>query len=227
MDSNLLKGYYRHDVLRLLEEGSQLTGIELGVAGGTFSKRMLDSGRFKHFFGVDMYADHHDVSEYKRALRLTDLFSPYRLLRMTFDDAFDLFDDLSFDFMYVDGYAHTGEEGGDTIYKWYSKLKIGGVIAGDDYHADWPLVVNAVNTFAELTSSELYVTELVEDIAMCKYPSWAIIKTDHQKYSPQASMVAAGKKEAEKMRRRWAKKRFIREYVKPTLRDIFKRPMAG
>lgn len=43
-------------------------------------------------------------------------------------------------FIYVDGYAHTGEDRGKTLFDWYPKLKIGGLMAGDDYHDDWPLV---------------------------------------------------------------------------------------
>ena len=43
---------------------------------------------------------------------------------MTFDDAIDLFEDQFFDFIYIDGFAHTGEEGGETLIKWYRKLKV-------------------------------------------------------------------------------------------------------
>ena len=42
--------------------------IELGVASGGFSKKLVDSGKFKHAFGVDLYEDHHCTEEYKYAL---------------------------------------------------------------------------------------------------------------------------------------------------------------
>lgn len=148
-------------------------GIELGVAGGSFSAKMVQSGRFQQFWGVDVYADAHNVQEYKRALVATGMWSDYRLLRMTFDEALDLFPDGFFDFIYVDGYAHTGEEGGRTLVDWYRKLKAGGIFAGDDYSPEtWPLTVWAVNEVAAQLDVTVNLTELVRDEAYNKYPSW-------------------------------------------------------
>ncbi len=123
-----LKGHQRHDVIKIISESKEMVGVELGVAGGGFSKRMVESGAFEHFFGVDTYADHHDTKEYKQALRSVGMFANYKLLRMTFDEALELFPDQSLDFVYVDGYAATGEEGGQTIFRWYNKVKVGGGI---------------------------------------------------------------------------------------------------
>src|SRR3990167_9257893 len=71
--------------------GHENIGIELGVAAGAFSARMVQSGKFHQFFGVDVYGDTHDITEYKKALRTVGLRSNYHLLRMTFDDALDVF----------------------------------------------------------------------------------------------------------------------------------------
>jgi hypothetical protein len=68
-------------------------------------------------------------------------------LKLRFDEALSLFPDHYFDFIYVDGYAHTGEEGGRTFHDWYPKLKPGGILAGKDYTICRPLVVAAVNAF--------------------------------------------------------------------------------
>ena len=97
---------------------------------------------------------------------------------MTFDDAYDLFEDNYFDFIYIDGYAHTGEEGGETILQWYKKCKVGGVIAGDDYHDDWPLVKWAVNDFIKQSNLKLFITDKTEPTGFCKYPNWFAIKDD-------------------------------------------------
>ena len=59
----ILDGKNRYDLVNLLEKGS-LIGIELGVAGGLFSKKMIETGKFKFFFGVDKYSDHHDLNQY-------------------------------------------------------------------------------------------------------------------------------------------------------------------
>ena len=112
------RNFHRHDVLELVE-GKANVGIELGVAGGHFSQRMVQSGKFEIFFGVDLYEDHHNIREYISALKLIGIMENYHLLRMSFDEAIDLFEDNFFDFIYFDGYAHTGEEGGKTFSDWY------------------------------------------------------------------------------------------------------------
>jgi hypothetical protein len=204
----ILKGYHRHDVVRLLKRETGNVGIELGVAEGVFAERMMASGRFKRFFGVDDYADIHNTAEYKSALKRIGLERPYALLRMRFDEAFDLFDDQYFDFVYIDGYAHGGEEGGQTIFNWYRKVKIGGVIAGDDYSQEWPLVVWAVNELALQTENELMVTEIVEDgLRYCRYPTWAMIKTrEVLEISPPADLIAQGRAENERVLQKRMKK---------------------
>jgi len=167
--------FYRHHVINSLK-GSDNVGIELGVAGGIFSKRMVESGKFKMFYGVDIYSDHHDTSEYLRALQHVGIEANYKLLRMSFDDALGLFDDDYFDFIYFDGYAHTGEEGGKSFVDWYRKVKIGGVVAGDDYDDEWPLVKWAVNTFVKALDADLSVTGLTETTNLSHFPSWFFTK---------------------------------------------------
>lgn len=188
----VLKGAQRHDVLNLLG-GQGKQGVELGVAEGIFSERMMQSGRFARFIGIDMYGDDHDVQQYKRALRRMGLWSDYKLLRMRFDEAFDLFEDGSLDFVYVDGYAHGGEEGGQTIFDWFRKVKVGGVLAGDDYSPDWPLVVRAVDEFARQLGQPIYVTEITEpDNPYCRYPSWAIRKERDVAVRAPAGLIKEG-----------------------------------
>lgn len=169
-------GWLRHDVTRLLH-GDNNIGIELGVAKGIYARRMIESKKFKRFYGVDIYGDIHDTDEYCQALKYIGFKNPqYSLLRMDFDSASTLFENEYFDFIYIDGFAHAGEEGGRTLLKWYDKLKINGVLAGDDYHDDWPLVKWAVNDFVLQIGAELYVTTGEEDSAYCKYPTWFITK---------------------------------------------------
>ena len=172
-----ISGSVRYDVVKDLI-GNNNIGIELGVAKGDFSKKMIQTKKFSKFYGVDVYNDIHDVNEYKYALSNVGIHENYHLLRMTFDDAYDLFEDNYFDFIYIDGYAHTGEEGGETILRWYKKCKVGGVIAGDDYHDDWPLVKWAVNDFIKQSNLKLFITDKTEPTGFCKYPSWFAIKND-------------------------------------------------
>ena len=171
-------GSSRVDVVKPLN-GSRNIGIELGVAAGSFSKRLVASGKFRKVFGVDTYDDYyHHLDEYRRALREVGLLENYSLLRMTFDQARPLFDDNSFDFIYIDGFAHTGLEGGQTLSDWWPALKVGGVLAGDDYHTDWPLVMWAVNDMVDQLGLQLYITESVDTASYNRYPSWYVVKTE-------------------------------------------------
>lgn len=185
--------FYRHDVLSVLENASGV-GIELGVAGGHFSKRMVQSGKFSKFYGVDLYEDHHDIAEYKNALKLVGMEQNYVLLRMSFDDACDLFEDDFFDFIYFDGYAHTGEEGGKTFADWYRKLKVGGVFAGDDYHEKWPLVQWAVNDMVSQLGCDLHLTGRVEHTHLNRYPSWFFQKPSEGSFRTSPQLLDLGRK---------------------------------
>lgn len=196
VEVNLVQGSYRWNVIDGLT-GHENRGIELGVAAGSFSKRMVDSGRFMRFWGVDSYSDSHDTGQYKTALAHIGIESPYTLLRMTFAQALDVFPDGFFDFIYIDGYAHTGEEGGRTMIDWYAKLRVGGIMAGDDYHAEkWPLVVWGVNHFVRQVGAPLHVTQNVLADAYNQFPSWFFVKPAQPPASPliaDPELVAIGK----------------------------------
>ena len=154
-------------------------GIELGVAAGDFSERILQFDHVGYLFSVDMWAGDrgHGVEQYREAIAR---LSPYRdrnaLMRMRFDEALHLFGDESLDFIYVDGYAHDGELNGATFRDWFPKLKRGGIIAGDDYAPDWPLVVQAVDAFAAESGLEVHVIDCHEDKWNSMYPTWFAMK---------------------------------------------------
>lgn len=174
----------RYDIASVLKEGG--VGIELGVAEGFFSRKMFEISKLAYLYGVDMYAGDrgHGTDQYKRALRQLEPFKERNtLLRMRFDEAVDLFPDEYFDFIYVDGYAHTGEEAGDTFFEWYPKLKVGGILAGDDYDAVvWPGVVSSVNQFAALANIEVMVINVSEEARAeniwSRHATWLAVKTN-------------------------------------------------
>jgi predicted O-methyltransferase YrrM len=123
-------------------------GIELGVASGYFSDALLQCSKLQRLFSIDAWADHHDSDEYLLAARrLSKHGTRSVVLRMFFDDAIHLFEDQSIDFIYLDAYAHLGQENGKLISDWWSKLKPGGLFAGHDYDSRWPLTVQAVDEF--------------------------------------------------------------------------------
>lgn len=167
----------RDDVATLFLKGG--VGVELGVAAGEFSERILTRSEVSYLYSIDMWAGdrNHDVVQYREALaRLAPHRTRNATLRMRFDEALPLFADSSLDFIYVDGYAHDGELNGQTFRDWYPKLKQGGIIAGDDYHPDWPLVVAAVDRFVAENRLELHVINCSEDSWNSKYPTWFALK---------------------------------------------------
>ena len=90
-----------------------------------------------------------------------------------------------YDYVYIDGFAHTGEEGGKTISDFWVHLRMGGIIAGDDYHSDWPLVLWAVADFASKTGCSIYVTTQNTKLdGYNGYPSWMAIKKNAVPYKP-------------------------------------------
>jgi len=167
----------REDVAALFCEGA--VGVELGVAAGDFSERILKQPHIGYLFSIDMWAGDrgHGVDQYREAIaRLMPYNDRNTVMRMRFDEALHLFADESLDFIYVDGYAHDGELNGQTFREWYPKLKRGGFIAGDDYAAEWPLVVAAVDAFIAENDLELHVIDCHEDKWNSMYPTWFAMK---------------------------------------------------
>ena len=159
------------------------TGAELGVASGKFSAVILAEDRVRRLYSIDRWNDHHGVKEYFAASLLLSKTAQETgstiydeppnvsiVLRMTFAEACPLFPAEHFDFLYIDGYAHTGQEGGQTLRDWWPKLKPGGIFAGHDYHPTFQPTIDAVDAFVREHGLELNLT--TEDAL----PSWWVVK---------------------------------------------------
>jgi len=153
---------------------------ELGVANGTFSDLILRKSNIDYLYSIDMYADRkHTVDQYK--LALTQLVAHRKrncILKMKFDEALSLFPDKYFDFIYIDGFAATGQDGGATLHDWYPKIKDGGVFSGHDYSDAWPHAKKAVDDFAREHKLKIHAvggTADPEDESN-KFASWFLTK---------------------------------------------------
>lgn len=158
--------------------------IELGVAEGGFSKEILKKGWFHHLYSIDSWNDPNSIHDYRQYIRAIHNLSPwYRhntIVRMKFHEALEMFRPQSIDFIYVDGYAHTGEEGGKTMRDWWDKLKPGGIMAGDDYSPEWPLVLRSVHNFVSDYGLDLHIHQHGDTHKeYCKYPSWWVKKVNN------------------------------------------------
>lgn len=165
---------YRAQLAQLIPPGG--TAIELGVAAGLFSDQLLSGGPGFTLVSVDRWSDHHDDAEYRMALRLLSRHGERsRVFRRTFDEALELFVDGRFDFVYIDGYAHTGQEGGKTLRDWWPKLKPGGIFAGHDYSHQYPDTVKAVDEFME-SIGRGEPGNMFEQTLGDELPSWWFVK---------------------------------------------------
>lgn len=137
--------------------------IELGVASGNYLFSVADE--FKEAIGVDKWNDHHDKEEMEKVKEKAVIFnrknvnSQVSIINSSFSDAADQFDECYFDFIYIDGYAHGAQEKGTTFLEWWGKLKRGGVMAGHDYHLNWPLNMKYINLFCKAVNREIYITQ--------------------------------------------------------------------
>lgn len=181
-------------------------GVELGVGQGPFLAGLLRSGRFAHVYGIDAWADARGLRDYRAALAAVGLAPSCTLIRMRFDQALDLFPAGHFDLVYCDGHAHTGQEGGRTLTDWYSRLRPGGVMAGDDYDPEvWPLTVWAVNHLAAQVGAEVLLTDIVETAGSGRHRSWFFVKPEggaSPRPCPELQAVAAAEAERIAARRR-------------------------
>ena len=133
-------------VVNFLNDNS--VAAELGVAKGAFSSFMLQETKCRKLYSIDMWAGdrgHDDVEMEKCAELLAPFGTRSEIIHSRFEECLDRFNDAHFDFVYIDGYAHTGQEEGKTLTDWWPKVKVGGVLAGHDYCSSWPMVVEAVD----------------------------------------------------------------------------------
>lgn len=149
---------HRQKLADMLPDHAQV--VELGVAAGIFGDALLTRNpKIKRYHGVDKWDDHHDTKEFLAAQTLLNRHGFFKvfLYRETFDLALPRFHDNTMDLVYVDGYAHTGQEGGKTLTDWWPKVKSGGIFAGHDFDEAWPETRAAVVAFAAKYALEINV----------------------------------------------------------------------
>lgn len=158
--------------------------IELGVAEGVFSEMILQSYPVKHLYSVDMWAGDsgHDDRQHERACKRLNAYSDRNtIMKMKFEQALEHFPNSFFDFIYIDGYAHTGQDNGKTLDDWWPKLKLGGVFSGDDYcKKSWPRTVSVVDNFCKNHNLDLniHTFQNEDNNPWCMHPSWYVLKKD-------------------------------------------------
>ena len=170
----------RHEIALLAPDGC--VALEAGVDTGQFSERLWKTGRFSSLDAVDKWDDHaHSNDQYLAVCQKLMPYQEIRLWRMTAQHFSTMNPTEKYGFIYMDCYAHTGQDSGGVLDALWPLLAEGGIFAGDDYDSkQWPHTFAAANIFAESVGRTVHVFDQhcndnprpVYDT----YPSWWIRK---------------------------------------------------
>lgn len=165
----------REEVALLSPKGS--IGVELGVDTGQLSRRFIELGRFSHFHCVDKWDDHaHSEHQYAVVKERLSIYPEVSVWRCTAQKWLKTIPDESLGFIYIDCYAHTGQDGGSVLSAAWPKLQVGGIFSGDDYDRRmWPKTYSVVNKFAYEVGREINVRDEFcksAKVRMDRHPTW-------------------------------------------------------
>lgn len=148
-------------------------GVELGVHLGEYSEILLANSNILNLHSIDRWGGdrgHGDLEHQATLKRLQRFGKRSWVIKASFDEALKTFRDESLDFVYIDGYAHTGQDDGKTIRDWWTKVKPGGFFGGHDYYSIYPKTIAQVDRFVKDVKRPLHVT------GESNFQSWMIIK---------------------------------------------------
>lgn len=157
--------FYSTTLVQYLKDG--MVGAEMGVFDGK-SVIFLANYIKTHSLNVKFYAVDRWLldEEYDRFIQnvkdcgVVDYLVP---IRLTSDKAAETFPDNHFDFVFIDG-SHDYQSVKLDISYWYPKVKVGGILGGDDYVECWAEVMKAVD-------------DVFGDKALKQFPAWYVYKT--------------------------------------------------
>lgn len=140
-------------------------GAEVGVCGGMYSKFILDNTAMK-LYSIDPWEVNSELAKPKEIFaKCKLLLEPYgdrvEMVKGYSPDISSMFEDESFDFVYIDA-LHDYDSVKSDMEAWWEKVKVGGVMAGHDYNSDkWYGVVRAVTEFSREEGIEVSLTGIV------------------------------------------------------------------
>jgi hypothetical protein len=133
----------RREITQLLNERyTNGIGCEIGVLRGDFSEHLLTNWKCKTLYLVDCWTEHSDYDEtfHNHENNYTIMkkkLEPFKerinICRGYSHQVVNHFGDNFFDFIYIDA-NHSYEGCKKDLDLYWSKLKDGGIIMGDDYH---------------------------------------------------------------------------------------------
>jgi predicted O-methyltransferase YrrM len=152
-----IDGWFNHEaaydyLISQTPEGG--TFVELGAWLGKSSAYLCDKATGKQITIIDTWKGSPNELTTTHALAtqvdIYELFKEnmggrkYKSIKATSKTASKRFADESLDVVFID-LTHTYEAVKEDIALWLPKVKKGGILAGDDYHENWPGVIQAVD----------------------------------------------------------------------------------
>jgi len=137
-----MQGKHRKEFGFFLNElGFLGNGIEIGVAEGNYSERILKTSNLTKFYLLDIWevnsfgmnADPNNERRYRDVVKRMSVYGErVEIIRGNSLEEFKRFPDHYFDFIYLDA-NHEYEYIKLDIENWYPKCRMGGIFAGHDY----------------------------------------------------------------------------------------------
>jgi len=144
----ILKEINLKDKIKILElgvyqgRGTSLWNVELINVGVNYEYYAVD-----HFLGSNEHSK--EIDYYGITLNnLRPIIENVKIIKNDSLSESKNYDDEFFDIIYIDA-SHEYESVKKDILSWLPKVKIGGIICGDDYTPGWPGVIQAVNEIFE------------------------------------------------------------------------------
>jgi len=186
----------RESLAQWLHELDFKTGVEIGVASGSYSNKLCKYNPQMKIWGVDPWTPYPEYKDYVEEVMFESLeegahirldkYSNYTFLKEYSSDALKRFEDNSLDFVYLDG-NHADPFVSEDINGWYKKIRSGGILAGHDYarpriRGNEYDVIAAVNRFTKENNINpwfvigYHAKEKELGILRDAFRSWMIIK---------------------------------------------------
>jgi predicted O-methyltransferase YrrM len=142
-------------ILNKLDTKNKLKIVEIGVYKGRgtaiWNVELINQNIDYEYYAIDNFkgsAEHVQSGiepRYEEAVaNLKPIEHKIQLIEADSIEASKTYKNNYFDIIYIDA-AHDYESVKNDITAWLPKLKLGGIISGDDYIAGWPGVVQAVD----------------------------------------------------------------------------------
>jgi len=152
-----LKRFTRVDLIRLFPSFGFKTGAEIGTGEGKFAELMCRAIPDLKLWCIDPWerypgnprAQHTDVQEnsFRQTQERLAPFPNVQILRTYSMDCVNSFSDNSLDFAYIDA-NHCFDFFMRDLIEWGKKVRVGGIISGDDYYRfNHAGVVEAVDAY--------------------------------------------------------------------------------